>query len=93
MKRKIFHTLHGRIMLKITSMYRNKYEAIFIIDFNSNLLSEFATGCRQKIESKSKNRNMLRKGFKRFTQAKAEEMAKDLYEDLPEPLKREGIHE
>ena len=93
MKRKIFHTPHGRIMLKITSMYRNKYEAIFFIDFNSNLLSEFATSCRQKIEGKSKNRNMLRKGFKRFTQAKAEEMAKDLYEDLPEPLKREGIHE
>lgn len=89
MKRKIFHTPHGRIMLKITSMHRNKYEVIFIIDFNSNLLSEFAAGCRQKIESKSKNRNMLRKGFKRFTQAKAEKMAKDLYEDLPEPLKRE----
>lgn len=89
MKRKIFHTPHGRIMLKITSMHRNKYEVIFIIDFNSNLLSEFAAGCRQKIESKSKNRNMLRKGFKRFTQAKAEEMAKDLYEDLPKPLKRE----
>ncbi|OSI20427.1 hypothetical protein [Neisseria dumasiana] len=90
MKRKIFHTPHGRLMLKITSMHRNKYESGFVMTFKPDLMADFASSCTRKIEGKSKNRKMLEKGFKKFNQSQAEKLAKHLYEDLPAALKSES---
>lgn len=92
MKRKIFHTPHGRIMMKIISSTKNNYRTLLILYFNRHLLSKSKLSCKQIMTLEAKNRNKQYKLIKQFKKISAEKIAERLYKQLPEEFKEECMN-
>lgn len=90
MKRKIYRTKYGRLMLKIQTQHRNNYQSIFVLNIPNSHFE--ASGTVKSINTtwqfKFPNRSKQDRIFKALTQERAEMVAESLMDAIPDIFKK-----